>query len=88
MVTEAVNEWKKTWLQEAQHVIDTELELSKAQEASWTEKLQVSDLKGMLTVCKEAEAVDSLPTAVSLPKVNLVMMRSKLSFSVRHNPKH
>ena len=55
MITEALNEWKKTQLQTAQQVLNEELETSKAQQASWREKLQVSDLHSMATACKEAE---------------------------------
>ena len=78
MITEYLNEWKKTQLQAAQKAIDKEQETRQAQQAHWKEKLQVSDLQSM-TAYKETEAEDCTATDVSLPKVNLDKVRSKLN---------
>ena len=79
MIIEALNEWKKIQLHTAQQTIDKELESRKAQQALWKEKVNMSDLQSILTACKEAEAEESLATVMSLPKIDLNVMQSKLS---------
>ena len=82
MITEALNEWKKTQLLKAQQAIPNELKTSKAQQESLKEKAQLSDLQGIINACKEVECkkneVETIGVDVSLPKVNLDEVESKL----------
>ena len=81
MFTEALDNWKKTQLQIAYQAMGKEMETSKAQQAFWKEKLQISDLQSMMTACKEAESKGNttISTDVSLQKVNLEELQSKLN---------
>ena len=82
MITQALNEWKKTQLQKAQQAIDKELETSKAQQESLTEKLQLSDLQSIMSACKEVESkeaeVEAISIDVSLPKISLEELQNKM----------
>ena len=81
MFTEALNNWKKTQLQIAYQAMGKEIETSKAQQALWKQKLQISDLQSMMTACKEAEAKENttISTDVSLLNINLEELQCKLN---------
>ena len=83
MITKALNEWKQTQLQKAQQAIDKEIETSKTQQESLMEKLQPSDLKSILSACKEVESKESKVEAISidvtLPKINSDELQNKLT---------
>ena len=83
MINEALNEWKQTRLQAAKQAIDSELETIKAQHESWRDKLQLTDLLSIMSACKEVESkeaeVETASIDVSLPKVNLGELESKLN---------
>ena len=73
IIIEVLNEWQKL-----QTVINKELETSKAEQESWARKLEISDLKSMMTACKEAKAEGGSTLDISLPRVNLDELQNKV----------
>ena len=78
MITKTTDKWKNTQVQRAQLAIDKKLATSIAQQESWKENLDLSDIQRKMTACKETEAAESSAIDISLPKVNLEEMQSNL----------
>ena len=88
MISESLNEWKKTQQDIARQAtakaLRKEIETNKAQQMSVKEKLQSSDLRSIMYACTgeeaKAEVNSDVNTDVHLQKINLDQLHTKLNY--------